>query len=173
MSNEFLVFLGLYLVCLTTRTTYELFKKAGKVNLKSKTLFSLIFTAMCLMWVSWFLMCPRDPYPLDLPPAARWTGLGVFLLGWGLAIGALIQLKRLEDTDHLVTTGLFSVLRHPMYTGFIFWILGWCVFHGAGVSLLAGILGIANILYWRRLEEMALESRYGELYREYRRGTWF
>ena len=173
MTNaEYPLFLGLYLVCLTIRTTYELFKKAGRVNLKSKILFSAIFAAMCLLWVSWFMMCPIDPWPVRLPLAARWIGLVVFLAGWSLALGALIQLKGLEDIDHLVTTGLFSKLRHPMYTGFILWILGWGVYHGAGVSLTVGLLGIANILYWRRLEEAALESRYGDLYREYRKGTW-
>ncbi|MDD4767906.1 MAG: hypothetical protein PHF87_10085 [Desulfotomaculaceae bacterium] len=34
-------------------------------------------------------------------------------------------------------------------------------------------VGIGNIIYWKRLEEEELESRYGEIYREYRKGTWF
>ncbi len=37
----------------------------------------------------------------------------------------MIQLKGLENINHLVTTGLFSKIRHPMYDGFILWILGW------------------------------------------------
>ena len=173
MNTQFLVLLVLYVACLTTRSTYEVFKKAGRVNLKSKILFSLIFSVMCLMWVSWFMMCPVDPYAINVPVTVRWIGFGVFLVGWGLALGALIQLRGLEDIDHLVTGGLFSKLRHPMYTGFIFWIVGWSVYHGAAVSLLVGVLGIANILYWRRLEDASMESRYGNLYREYREGTWF
>lgn len=173
MKTEFLVFLGLYVICLTTRTTYEFFKKAGRVNLKSKILFWTIFTTMCLLWVSWFVMCPLDPWSLDVPLAVRLTGLAVVLIGWALAIGALLQLRGLEDIDHLVTGGLFSKLRHPMYTGFIFWILGWGTYQRAGVSLLVGVLGIASILYWRRLEDAALENRYGERYREYRKETWF
>lgn len=173
MNTEFLILLVLYVACLTTRSTYEVFKKAGRVNLKSKILFSLIFSVMCLMWVSWFMMCPVDPYAVNLPVTVRWIGFGVFLVGWGLALGALMQLRGLEDIDHLVTGGLFSKLRHPMYTGFILWIVGWSVYHGAAVSLLVGVLGIANILYWRRLEDASMESRYGNLYREYRKGTWF
>jgi protein-S-isoprenylcysteine O-methyltransferase Ste14 len=173
MNTEFLVLLLLYVACLTTRSTYEVFKKAGRVNLKSKILFYLIFSAMCLMWVSWFMMCLVDPYAINLPVTVRWIGFGVFLVAWGLALGALIQLRGLEDIDHLVTGGLFSKLRHPMYTGFIFWIVGGSVYHGAAVSLLVGALGIANILYWRRLEDASMESRYGNLYREYRKGTWF
>lgn len=173
MNTEFLVLLILYVACLATRSTYEVFKKAGRVNLKSKILFSLIFSVMCLMWISWFMMCLVDPYAINVPVTVRWIGFGVFLVAWGLALGALIQLRGLEDIDHLVTGGLFSRLRHPMYTGFILWIVGWSVYHGAVLSLLVGVLGIANILYWRRLEDASMESRYGNLYREYRKGTWF
>jgi protein-S-isoprenylcysteine O-methyltransferase Ste14 len=60
-----------------------------------------------------------------------------------------------------------------MYTGFILWIVGWAVYHGAAVSLAAGLAALASILHWRRLEEADLEARYGEAYRAYRRGTWF
>jgi protein-S-isoprenylcysteine O-methyltransferase Ste14 len=60
-----------------------------------------------------------------------------------------------------------------MYLGFILWILGWAVFQGSVVGLALGLVGIANILLWRRLEERHLEARYGDVYRTYRAGTWF
>jgi protein-S-isoprenylcysteine O-methyltransferase Ste14 len=60
-----------------------------------------------------------------------------------------------------------------MYAGFILWILGWAIYHGAMLSLAVGLVGIGNILCWRRLEEKELESRYGQVYQEYRKGTWF
>ncbi len=173
MISDFTIFLTVFLVCLATRMTYEFFKKAGRVDLKNKFLFGVIFTAMCLLWISWFSMCPLDPGRIDLPAVAHWAGLAITLTGLGLAVGALIQLKGLEDIDHLVTTGLFSKLRHPMYTGFICWIVGWSVYHGATISFAVGIAGIACILYWRHLEEVALASYYGDRYTEYRRTTWF
>jgi protein-S-isoprenylcysteine O-methyltransferase Ste14 len=88
-------------------------------------------------------------------------------------MGAVIQLRGLEDIDHLVKTGLFSKIRHPMYTGFILWIVGWGVYHNAVISLAAGMVGIGIILYWQGLEEAALESQFGEDYRAYRKETWF
>lgn len=171
MDTTFLLWLGLFLLCLIIRTTYEVFKKAGRVN--TKALFPLIFSAMCLFWISWFAMCPLDPLDLGVPQAVRVVGIALVVLGVILAVGALVQLKGLEDIDHLVTSGLFSKLRHPMYTGFILWIVGWGFYHGAGASLVAGLAGIANILYWRGLEERKLELQFGESYRDYKAKTWF
>jgi len=173
MNTEYFVFLGLFLGSLLARTSYELLKKAGKINPKNKLVFAVIFAIMCLLWTSWFSMPPSDPWQLALPDFVRWIGLGVFLLGMALAVGALIQLRGVENIDHLVTNGVFSRLRHPMYTGFMFWILGWAIFHGAFVSLLIGFVGISNILYWRQLEDNDMEELYGEDYRRYRQGTWF
>ena len=60
-----------------------------------------------------------------------------------------------------------------MYVGFIFWIFGWAIYHGAAISLFVGLVAIVNILYWKTLEERELESIYGEIYLEYRKKTWF
>jgi protein-S-isoprenylcysteine O-methyltransferase Ste14 len=165
--------LGIYLACLSIRTAYELLKKSGKVAPGNKTLFSVVFVAMVTLWVCWFAMCPLDPIVVAIPDAVRWIGLGIFIVGWTLALGALVQLRGLEDINHLITTGLFKRIRHPMYTGFLSWIVGWSMYHGALTSFLVGIVGIGNILYWRHLEELKLESEYGERYRLYRRQTWF
>jgi protein-S-isoprenylcysteine O-methyltransferase Ste14 len=173
MNNDYLLFLSLYLSCLIVRTGYELLKKAGKVNPKSRLVFAVIFTVMCLLWVSWFSLCPLDPFRFALPSIIQVMALGVVIVGLGLAIGGVLQLRGLENISRLVTTGLYSKLRHPIYTGFILWILGWSVYHGAVVSLIVGCVGIGDILYWRRLEEMNLESQYREVYFKYRQGTWF
>jgi protein-S-isoprenylcysteine O-methyltransferase Ste14 len=173
MNTDYLVLLCLYLSSLVIRTIYELIKKAGRVNPKNPVVFGLIFTVMGLMWVSWFSLCPLDPLRFSLPAVVRWSALGVVIAGWFLAIGGVVQLRGVENITHLVTSGLYSKLRHPIYTGFILWILGWAVFNGSVVSFIAGCVGIGNILYWRDLEEKNLESGYGDVYREYRRKAWF
>ena len=173
MNTAYPVFLGLYVGSLIIRTGYELLKRAGRVNPKSTSVFAVIFAVMCLMLVSWFSLCPLDPFRLALPVLLRGVGLSMVILGLGLSIGGIVQLRGLENINHLVTTGLFSKLRHPIYSGFILWILGWAVYHGAIFSLVIGFVGIGNILYWRRLEEESLELWYGEHYRTYRRETWF
>lgn len=173
MNADYILLLGLYLGSVIVRTGYERLKKTGRVNPKSGRGFVVILMDMCLMWSAWFSLCPLDPSRIALPGIITWTGLGAFILGLALAVGALVQLRGVENIDRLVTTGLFSKLRHPMYAGFILWILGWAAYHGAVVSLVAGCVGIGNILYWRRLEEEHLEERYKKNYRSYRQRTWF
>ena len=173
MRDDFYLFLALYLGGLAVRNIYELLKKAHRIAAGNRLAFAVVFVAMGVMWVSWFTLCPLDPYHLSLPESVRWVGLAMVIVGLGLSIGALVQLKGLENIEHLVTTGLFSKFRHPMYMGFILWILGWSFYHAAALSLLFGSLGIGSILYWRRLEDHDLESRFGEDYRYYRAKSWF
>ena len=173
MHSRYLLVAGLCLLGLAIRTSYELLKKAGRVDPKSTAVFAVVFVAMGVMLASWPFLCPLDPWPITVPGAARWIGLGLVTGALALAIGGLVQLRGLENIDHLVTTGLFSRIRHPMYTGFILWIAGWVVRYGAAVSLVVGLVCIGNILYWRRLEEGTLEAQYGEDYRAYCSQTWF
>ena len=173
MNTAFLIPTTLFLLCLAIRSIYELLKDARKIDPESKKTFALILSVMLVLWFSWFSLCPADPYPLGLPDAFRWTGLALFIIGTTLAVVALIQLRGVENIDHLVSTGLFRKLRHPMYTGFIFWILGWSIYHDAIISLGIGLIGIANVLWWRHLEEVRLEVQFGDSYQQYRLTTWF
>ena len=173
MNTEFLLFTSLFVIGLAIRAGYELFKKAGQIKPGNFIVNALVFVAMFMLWASWFSMCPADPIPLALPAPLRWLGFAIVLAGLGLAIGAVIQLRGLIDISHLVTFGLFAKIRHPMYAGFILWIVGWVLYYGAAVSLVLGLIGIGNILYWRQREEVELETQFGEGFRQYRRQTWF
>jgi protein-S-isoprenylcysteine O-methyltransferase Ste14 len=173
MNPTFPVLLIVFILSLIIRTSYELLKKAGKADPASKPLFIVILTVMCALWMSWFGMCPQDPWQFALPSWIKFAGFGLFILGLVLALVALFQLRGVENIDHLVTTGLFRLVRHPMYLGFILWILGWAVYHGAIISFMAGLLGIISILYWQQLEDQHLTHTFGEEYLLYRKSTWF
>jgi len=173
MNAAYLTWVGLCLAALAIRTGYELLKKSSRMNPENKLVFGIVFAAMCLMLISWPFMCRLDPLPLALPGIAGWVGLAILAVGLGLAVGGMVQLRGVENIDHLVTSGLYSRLRHPMYTGFVLWVFGWVIFFGAAASLIIGLVGIANILYWRRLEEDKLAIQFGEDYSSYRKTTWF
>jgi len=170
--KTYLLFAGLCLIGLTIRTGYEWLKKAGRVDTNNKAIFAMVFMAMCFMLASWPTMCPRDPWRIAFPGILHTIGIVTVIAGLALAIGGLIQLRGLENIDHLVTTGLYSRIRHPMYMGFILWIVGWVVCYGAIVSLVVGLVCIANILYWGHLEERALEVQFGQDYRDFSRKTY-
>ncbi len=173
MNLEFWILCSLFVLCHVIRTTYELLKKSGRITEENRPAFLIVLTAMILLWVSWFGMCPVDPFQVDLPAFIRIIGLVLFILGLVLAVAALMQLRGVEHIDHLVTTGLFALTRHPMYIGFVFWIIGWATYHGSAFSLIPGALAIGNIIFWARLEDDRLLARYGEEYRRYREETLF
>jgi protein-S-isoprenylcysteine O-methyltransferase Ste14 len=173
VSAGYIVAVGLFLGGLVVRDIYELLKKSGRIDTRNARVFALVFVSMCVMWIAWFGMGLLDPVRPDLPAALTWLGLAAVIVGWAVAIGGLWQLRALENVDHLVTTGLFSKIRHPMYVGFILWIVGWSVYQGVPLTLAIGSVGVISILWWRHLEETALESCYGRAYTEYRATTWF
>jgi protein-S-isoprenylcysteine O-methyltransferase Ste14 len=173
MDGNYLLLAGLCLTGLMIRTGYELLKRAGKLDPKDPVIFAGVFAAMFAWLASWPFMCPLDPLRILFSPVMRWIGLGLVTGALILAAGGLLQLRGLENIDHLVTTGLYSKFRHPMYVGFILWIAGWVVSYGATVSFVLGLVCIGNILFWRHLEERALGSHYGEKYKVYRQTTWF
>ncbi len=173
MDPAFLIPAILFFFCNGIRSVYEFLKEARRIDPESKPVFLVILSVMLILWISWFTLCPLDPCRITLPETLRWLGLGLFVLGTTLAVGALFQLRGVENIDHLVTTGLFKKIRHPMYTGFILWIVGWSVYHGAILSLGIGIVGIADILWWRHLEDIRLQAQFGSAYQQYRLTTWF
>ncbi len=173
MSTNYLLGLCMCVLGLAIRTGYELRKKAGKADNENAFVFAVVFAAMGLMLTSWPIMCPSDPTRIALPGTVHSLGLCLWIIGVCLALGALAQLRGVENIDHLITTGIFSRLRHPMYLGFICWIIGWGIYTGAVASLVAGLVAVCNVLFWRKWEEEKLAATYGETYRTYRQGTWF
>jgi len=173
MSVPYLVLLILFLLSVGIRTAFELWNKTGSSATESRLLISAVSVAMFTMWFCWGAMNPMDPVRIRMPDALRWAGVVFFVLGLALIVGSMIQLHRFEGVTHLVTTGFFSRIRHPMYDGFLLWFFAWPLHFGSAVSSLAGIVGIINILFWRRWEEEALTATFGEEYRTYRAKTWF
>ncbi len=73
----------------------------------------------------------------------------------------------------LVTTGLYSRIRNPVYVFGALVILGIIVFFGQPWFLLVFALLIPLQVYRSRKEAQVLEEKFGDAYREYRQRTWF
>lgn len=171
-NNPFYLLVAISVITHIIRTIYEILKH--KKILKSNRLtFVIIFFNMVLLWFSWFGLCSIDIIRITIPDVIRYLGIFLALSGVVLFLTALFTIKTLEDySGDLITKGIYSKIRHPMYLGFIFWCIGGPVFYGGIFSSILSISFIGNILFWRYLEEKELEKRFSE-YKFYRVKTYF
>ena len=109
---------------------------------------------------------------MNIPDWIRYIGLLLFLIGVFLFIFSHMKLGGLKDKGELITDGIYSKIRNPMYLGFIIWIIGFPVFMQSAFTLASSAIWVSHIIYWKTLEERELEKKYGE-YREYSKNTWF
>ncbi|GEM_PF-767686 len=77
------------------------------------------------------------------------------------------------QAKELVTTGIYSRIRHPIYLFAQLTILGivLCVHH-TGLLAAWGVLVCIQFVRSRR-EEKVLEEKFGDVYRAYKKKTWF
>jgi len=121
-------------------------------------------------------------YPLNLhvlPQVqwARYSGLLLVIVGIAFAIWARIYLGgnwsasvTVKEGHNLVTSGPYSIVRHPIYSGLLLAILGTVV---AMRTELRGLIGLTAIfiifLLKSRTEETFMQQEFGARYSDYRR----
>ncbi|WP_290749903.1 isoprenylcysteine carboxylmethyltransferase family protein [Henriciella sp.] len=72
---------------------------------------------------------------------------------------------RPTDAGHLVTTGLYSVSRNPMYLGFALVLSGLAIWIGNAAALFAPVVFIAAMTALQiKPEEKALNEKFGDAY---------
>lgn len=114
------------------------------------------------------------PGPRD---ALRWLGLVLSLLGLGGVVLARYTLGRSfsvrAKATELVTTGIYSRLRNPIYVFGGLFIVGLVVMvRRPGLVVLLLVL-IPMQVFRARREAQVLEAKFGDAYRQYRARTWF
>lgn len=73
-----------------------------------------------------------------------------------------------EQTSALVTTGVNSVTRNPMYVGMAGLLLAQAAYRGSWAALAPAAAFVAAIdVYQVRFEEVALRERFGDVYDTY------
>ena len=109
--------------------------------------------------------------------AMRAAGFGLVALGLVLMFIARLQLgdsfSITPQAKRLVTGGIYSVVRHPVYVTGIIAMAGLALYVERPVFLAAVV--IVGLLQFRRskAEEAVLEAKFGQEYRDYRSRTWF
>ena len=170
-SAIFYTFFGVCFTCFALRTLYHVLENRGSSLAGSKSLINALLVVMFFLWFSWFGMVFTDPFAISLPEAARYAGLALFAVGVLLFIASHLRIGGL-DGNQLVTRGVYSKIRHPMYLGFMIWMIGLPLFLTALFTLASTALWIPHILYWTISEERGLARKHDD-YQEYRKKTWF
>lgn len=90
------------------------------------------------------------------------TGIGIFIQGWR-------QLYRARQQNKLVTTGLYSMVRHPQYTGLFIALFGEGVVHWPTLFsvVLLPVIILAYFLLARSEEKQVIEQ-FGDEYLAYK-----
>jgi protein-S-isoprenylcysteine O-methyltransferase Ste14 len=89
------------------------------------------------------------------------VGLVFVLLGsTSLGRDNLSAFPRPRDHSTLVTSGIFSIVRHPIYSGFIFLTLGWSFIWDSVAAFVAALALLIFFDLKARREERWLEAKF-------------
>jgi protein-S-isoprenylcysteine O-methyltransferase Ste14 len=110
-------------------------------------------------------------------PWLQGIGLALFVLGLALAVWARIYIGRnwgmpmSEKADpELVTTGPYSVIRHPIYSGIILAMVGTAIAVSLYWLIAVALLG-GYFIYSATREERYLTERFPDAYPRYKKST--
>jgi protein-S-isoprenylcysteine O-methyltransferase Ste14 len=164
---------------------YWRIKAAGtKSTQRVEPLLSQILRALVLLIVIVLLSAPRLPLPWlyrPLWPADIWTfwmGAALTVAGLLFAVWARRHLASnwsssvtIKQGHELITSGPYSLVRHPIYTGILTGFVGTAM----ALAQVRGVVGFVLIFvaFWTKLrkEEKWMHSQFGETYASYAHQT--
>jgi protein-S-isoprenylcysteine O-methyltransferase Ste14 len=106
-----------------------------------------------------------------------YAGMALAAVAFVFWMTARFQLGRsfsvTAKAQNLVTTGLYSKIRNPIYVFGALAFMGLAIAWGNPVGFLYVVCGTPLQFLRTRNEEAVLEQAFGEKYRIYKAGTWF
>ena len=124
----------------------------------------VVLVLSAVMFVASFVVAGftyRYGWP-SLPPWASWVGAGVFLAGYVLYAEVmrenayLSRTVEVQEGQHVVDTGLYGVVRHPMYSATLLLFLSMPIVLGSPFSFLIMLAYLPIIAKRIRNEEQVL-----------------
>jgi protein-S-isoprenylcysteine O-methyltransferase Ste14 len=104
----------------------------------------------------------------------RWLGVALFAAGGALRLWPVFVLGHrfsglvaIQPGHTLVTSGVYSLIRHPSYLGLLINSLGWGLTFRSAVGVLLTVLMIPPLLARIRAEERLLRTQFGDDYDAY------
>jgi protein-S-isoprenylcysteine O-methyltransferase Ste14 len=148
---------------------------AGPPSLRASRTYAAVQFVLLAIYAAVLLWNPGEPL-LATPSLALAgivlgvAGLAVIAIGF-LALGRNIQVApHTKEGAHLVQSGIYRVLRHPIYSGIALCVVGLWLREPTAAAGIAGLVVIAFLGVKRRVEERFLLAAYPE-YAGYRKRT--
>lgn len=128
------------------------------------------------MWlVAWCLPQLAFEMPLRRTAAAALGSVALVIVILAVRpfrrAGTTVDPRRPERTSSLVTDGIYSLSRNPMYVAMLLGLVAWGVYLANAVALLLAPAAFVTYLNRRQIpaEEHALAAAFGAQYAEYAR----
>lgn len=152
------------------------------VEREGKGMFAFRVLIGCLL-LAWLVVYAINPPWLEalsvpLPDWLRWAGFALGLASLGLWTWTQVALGKewspqlqLRDEHHLVTTGPYTRVRHPLYTAMIGYGIGLALVTANWVFIVLAVVMIAGSVARLPREEQMMIERFGEEYTAYMQRT--
>lgn len=144
-------------------------------GVRDLTLLTISFTGMFVVPAIFVLTGEPAFADHQFQPMLAWLGTCAFALSWWLFYRTHKDLGRnwsvtldIRVQHALVTTGVYSRLRHPMYSAFWLWAVAQALLLPNWFAGPAGIVGFGTLFFCRvGREEQLMAETFGDQYRQY------
>jgi protein-S-isoprenylcysteine O-methyltransferase Ste14 len=149
----------------------DLFSQRAKgVIQKGQPLWDRVLVILLVVsYVGQLVFIPLDVFRFDLMPKpgglVSFLGLALYVAGWWIMTLAMkvnpfaVPVVRLQEERHqrVIDTGVYAIVRHPMYTGFVPMVVGPALWLESYTAALLAIVPIAVLAIRSVFEERFLK----------------
>lgn len=175
-----LIFLSFFVLAFAVRMAFVSGKEKASIDsIQENLLFVLVTFAMVFLPILYLSTDYLDFADYGLPEALAFLGLPISLISIYLLYRSHKDLGRfwskaveIKKGHRLITTGVYTHIRHPMYSSHVFWAFAQLfLIHNwiAGPAMLLTIIPFYTYRIWK--EEALLYKEFGDDYREYAKKT--
>jgi protein-S-isoprenylcysteine O-methyltransferase Ste14 len=133
----------------------------------------IAFLVMFIAGMTWI-----DAFAFPLPAWLRWVGFALGLLSVAFWTWTQVKLDtqwsaqlQLTRGHHLVTSGPYALMRHPLYTAMFGWCISLALLTANWIFVVVAVFSIAALVWRVPKEEQMMIEAFGEEYKAYMQRT--